>query len=84
MKTKPKRNKPKYSDEPEILPPGMQRTREVPIEQVTRAEDRDTYSKRATGSAPHDQAEQGNRQADETAELEQVEPDLEDRYRSPR
>lgn len=67
----------------EPLGVGMQRTREMNIEDVERHQDANTYSRRATGSAPKGEEGQGNRQSDETAELQQIEPDL-DPYRSPR
>jgi hypothetical protein len=70
--------------EPATLPLGMQPTREVKAEDIEKEPDDDTFSPKATGSAPRDQDEQGNRQSDEAAELEGLEPDLEDRYRSPR
>jgi hypothetical protein len=72
------------SQEPATLPLGMQPTREVRAEDIEKEQDDDTFSPKATGSAPRDQNEQGNRQSDEAAELEGLEPDLEDRYRSPR
>lgn len=106
---KPKNQKPSKTaaladdEDSGALPIGMQKTREVSVDEIEKEEDEDTFSPMGTGRVdtdeipdihnpagvqggrgPLNQEGEGNRQNDEAAELEEIEPDLEKRFKSPR
>jgi len=64
-----------------VLPIGMQKTTEVNADEVEKDEDDDTFPPIETGRVS-DSEGSGNRQDNEAAELEEIQPDLEERMRS--